>query len=103
MRLDRSRPYAHVYENGRAVALAQDGVAYGHDDLPLESDPSPEPPTPSAPESDDGEVVEGSSSIKPDDMRLVQNKAIKLQWENYHEGEKFPGLAQAKKDLGIKD
>lgn len=36
-----------------------------------------------------------------DDMRTKENKMVKIQWEQYHEGEDFPGVAEAKRVLGI--
>lgn len=40
-------------------------------------------------------------TIAKDDMRLKENKLVKIQWEQYHEGEEFPGVAEAKRILGI--
>ena len=38
-------------------------------------------------------------AVKPDDMRLAVNKAVKHQWEAYHDGEEWPGLAEARRIL----
>lgn len=40
-------------------------------------------------------------TVAKDDMRLKENKVVKIQWEQYHEGEEFPGVAEAKRILGI--
>lgn len=39
--------------------------------------------------------------IPKDDMRTKENKMVKIQWEQFHEGEDFPGVAEAKRILGI--
>lgn len=40
-------------------------------------------------------------TIAKDDMRTKENKLVKIQWEQFHEGEDFPGVAEAKRILGI--
>lgn len=40
-------------------------------------------------------------TISKDDMRLKENKMLKIQWEQYHEGEEWPGVAEARRILGI--
>lgn len=40
-------------------------------------------------------------TIAKDDMRLKENKLLKIQWEQYHEGENWPGPVEARRILGV--
>jgi hypothetical protein len=40
------------------------------------------------------------AELQKDDMRLKENRMLKAQWEQWHEGEDFPGVAEARRILG---
>lgn len=82
-------------------------VILGPDGLPAKRDE--EPPAdgfePSSPVSETGnstaELSHEPQAPPKDDMRLKENKMVKIQWEQYHEGEEFPGVSEARRILGI--
>lgn len=82
-------------ESPAPVILGPDGLPAervatdeGHDTSQITQAPQDEQPS--------------EPTISKDDMRLKENKIIKVQWEQYHEGEEWPGLAEAKRQLGVK-
>jgi hypothetical protein len=97
MRLDKHRPYGHV-QGLPGVTFAQDGHYFDGNGYLA--------PDPEAPSSEPASVPEQPAedtrpfSVGPDDMRLKENKALKLQMENY--GEPWQGAAHAREYLGIK-
>lgn len=75
------------------VILGPDGLPV-HKEVAAEARPSVMPAVVS-----DGLPPE--PTVAKDDMRLKENKMVKIQWEQYHDGEEFPGVSEAKRQLGI--
>ena len=57
-----------------------------------------QPPTANLPAGE-----QPQTDLPREDMRLKENKAVKLQWENFHGDEPFPGVARAKQLLGMEE
>lgn len=81
-------------------------VILGPDGLPIKKEvadvtanvqPSPDKVTEGVPES---EPQPPEPAVQKDDMRLKENRMLKAQWEQWHEGEDFPGVAEARRILG---
>lgn len=75
-------------------------VILGPDGLPVAREVAPLPGT-----VDElvarGNVQPDEPSPPKDDMRLKENKLLKIQWEQYHEGEDWPGPVEARRILGV--
>ena len=85
--LDRSRPYGTIcgYDPDLGDArYLQDGFAFRADGSLIQG-------------ADD--ATQEQKTVKPDDMRLKDNKALKVQMEAY--GEEWQGVDHARKFLGL--
>lgn len=119
MHLNKHRPYGHVH-GLVGVAFSQDGHFFdGSGRVVVDPEAGGVAPVagfePVSPASEAGrsavelhrndanpESLIASPEPPPkDDMRLKENKAIKFQWEAFHADEPFPGVAEAKRVLGI--
>lgn len=107
--LQKHRPYAQVVGLGGGIVWQQDG-RYFYGDGREAPDPETPPDAVSAtplPETSEesSEIAYTAPPISPpaeiskDDMRFKENKALKLQMENY--GQEWQGVAHAKKYLGV--
>jgi len=104
--LDRNRPFAEHF-GLEPIKYAQDGHAF------LENgDLAPDPDEPEPPRSDfidrlmapvaEPEPATSPKRLKnPDDLRLAENKALKVQLETY--GVEWQGVEHARRYLGMKD
>lgn len=100
--LNRHQPYAQVVGLGGGIAYQQDGHYFYGDGRWA---PDPEAPLPSQESALSVahpipvEAIASPAEISKDDMRFKENKALKLQMENY--GQEWQGVAHAKKYLGV--
>lgn len=107
-RLDPARPHSEVYGMD-GVRFIQDGRAFnGAGTLVIEPQEAVAPATAASVAGRDQDCSESLSSgqtapepiLARDDMRLKENRVVKIQWDQFHEGEPFPGLAEARRVLG---
>lgn len=102
--LDKRRPYGLHHPAIDDSHFSQDGFGFRADGSLIAEPEAAELPPPvdtTGPSTEAASLPSAEPKVKPDDMRLAANKAIRLQWENYHDGEDWPGLTQAREDLGI--
>lgn len=90
--------------DGSYVETVPPPLILGPDGLPAQREVAADGPSPAVPITAPGVAVEDQPpppTIAKDDMRTKENKMVKIQWEQFHEGEDFPGVAEAKRILGI--